>query len=139
METQAGTFITVGLNEVRVAEIKPWAPVHNVNDHLCQGKSLLWVQRMLVGFEITVKKLQIRLIVREQGPAKRGESTPFPGFGKSPTFGRRETALNLWVPAPCGQCSTSVTQTRLGRARGKALVSPLSPLPLLSTNKRWVI
>lgn len=35
VKPQAGAFIFVGLNEIRVAEIKPWAPVHDVRDHLC--------------------------------------------------------------------------------------------------------
>lgn len=35
VKPQAGAFVSVGLNEVRVAEIKPGAPVHDVSDHLC--------------------------------------------------------------------------------------------------------
>ena len=31
---------------------------------------------MLVGFRVTAKKFQIRLIVREQDPAERGEPPP---------------------------------------------------------------
>ena len=35
VKPQAGAFLSVGLNEVRVAEIKPWAPVYDISDRLC--------------------------------------------------------------------------------------------------------
>ena len=35
VKPQAGAFLLVGLNEVRMTEVKPWAPVHDVCDHLC--------------------------------------------------------------------------------------------------------
>lgn len=54
---QALAFIPVGFQEVFGANVKPWAPKHDVSDHLCQGSFFFWITYMLVSFIVTIYQL----------------------------------------------------------------------------------
>lgn len=107
---------------------------------------------MLVGFKVTVEKLQIRLRVRKQQRklgAQQRDIRPHPLHASQRPWApsRRDTALNLRVWAWCGQLQHQChaeqlvnPQTDLGRARERILVLPLSSLnPVLPRETRGYI
>lgn len=54
VKLQTDAFILVGVDKIFKLEIKPWTFMHVVSYRLGQSKYFLWVQSMLVSFQINI-------------------------------------------------------------------------------------